>query len=186
MGVAEHVASHGHACGVDVGTHMAGDQFRHSVSGLGGCQMSDAVEDDQPSVLDPGRDASQAVRRRRDVLGARDRQYRRGDFAKTVGDVEFRERLARLGVGLVVGVAQRVHQSGDDVGLTVDEAGAEPCAASSTMASVPDVRTVAARDAQSSGHPITAPVHSSAAVNSRSGASSSSCKPTAPPIESPA
>ena len=88
--------------------------------------MADTVEHDQSSVLDPGGDARQAFRRCRDVLGTGDRQYRRGDFAKPVGDVEVRERLARLGVGLVVGVAQRVEQCGGDVGSAVDESGGEP------------------------------------------------------------
>jgi len=56
----------------------------------------------------------------------------------------------------------------------------------STNAPVPDVRTVAARATQSSGRPMAAPVHSSVAVDNRSGASSISCRPTAPPMESPA
>ena len=58
------------------------------------------------------------------------------------------------------------------------------CAAVGTTALVPSVRTSAARSCQLSGVPIRAPVQSSAAP--ATGWSSSSCSPTAPPIESPA
>ena len=56
----------------------------------------------------------------------------------------------------------------------------------STIDSVPESRTVAARTRHCSGSPITAPVHSRAAERTRSGASSRICSPTAPPTESPA
>ena len=55
-----------------------------------------------------------------------------------------------------------------------------------TRAGVPEVRTVSTRSCQVSGEPIRAPVHSSVALATRCGASSSSWRPTAPPTESPA
>ena len=68
----------------------------------------------------------------------------------------------------------------------VNPAANQRSAAPSTIDSIPDARTVAARTRHCSGSPITAPVHSRAADSTRSGASSRICSPTAPPTESPA
>ena len=54
------------------------------------------------------------------------------------------------------------------------------------MAGVPEELTWPIRSAHMSGSPIRAPVHSRTADSTRSGTSSISWSPTAPPTESPA
>ena len=54
------------------------------------------------------------------------------------------------------------------------------------MRGVPEAPTWLIRSAHSAWSPIFAPVHSSAAAVTRSGWSSISCRPTAPPTETPA
>src|SRR4051812_17177675 len=55
-----------------------------------------------------------------------------------------------------------------------------------TRPGVPEARTCAIRSAHDSSVPIRAPVQSATTPRTRSGASSASCSPTAPPAESPA
>ena len=110
VGVAEHVAAHRHA-GVVYGIarrDVADDEAGDPVGCFGGREVTDTVDHDQPTVLDPRSDARQGFRRCRDILGTADRQHRSGDLGESIGDVEVRQRLARLGIGFVVGTAQRI------------------------------------------------------------------------------
>ena len=88
--------------------------------------MADAVEDDQPPLLHPLGDLLELGRRRGDVVGAGDGQHRRGDLGEPVAHVEAGDRLADLGVALVVDHLQPVQQRRPLLGVVVEEAAAEP------------------------------------------------------------
>ena len=95
-------------------------------------------------------------------------------------------RLARAATGrdLVVKFAGAYHGHAD--GLLVEAGSGVATHAIAGSAGVPDARTVSTRSSQPSRSPIRAPVHSSVALDTRWGASSSNWSPTAPPTESPA
>ena len=77
----------------------------------------------------------------------------------------------RLGIGVTQGAEERrVTDGSRPAKPAANQRSADP----STIDSVPDARTVAARTRHCSGSPITAPVHSRAADSTRSGASSRS------------
>ena len=95
-----------------------------------GARCADAVQHDQPPVLDTGGDALQVIRRSGDVLAACDGQDRCADLLQPVGDVESRQRLTHLRIGAGVRVTQRIEKRRADTRLALGKsAGNQRCAA---------------------------------------------------------
>ena len=97
--------------------HVLVDQLGDQLRCLGGGQVGDLVEDDQPAVLDAEGDLLQQRRRGGHVLVAGDGQHRHGDLTQPVADVEVGQRVADLGVTLAIGVLQRMQQPGRHLGV---------------------------------------------------------------------
>ena len=133
---AEHLAAHGHPEVADLrdgqvvplgsAADVVADQAGDHVGGLGGRQVGDSVEHDQPAVGDARRDGFQPRGRRHRVGRAGHREHRPRDLPEPVAHVELRERAAHRDVALVVGVAQGVQEGASPVGLPLGEPGAEP------------------------------------------------------------
>ena len=138
--------------------------------------------DDDARARDLGGDRLELLRRRRRILGAGDRERRRGDRAERAAQVELAQELAVAHVGL--GRRREEHRA---EALHVAERRREPA----RQHGVGDRGHAAARERARCARPRTlaspkrADVHASTSRSSRSGASSASRMPTAPPSERP-